>query len=92
MRINFWIVEGDNADLFMSGEQFRFVRKGRVINDFYRMEPLDKAFHFCFHNDSKDTPVTVTVRITAISINETLASREVRRMHVTPKRGMHLKN
>jgi len=92
MRINFWIVEGDNADLFMSGEQFRFVRKGRAINDFYRMEPLDKSFHFCFHNDYKDTPITVTVRITAISINETLGSRQVRRMHVAPKKGMHLKN
>ena len=92
MRINFWIVEGDNADLFMNGEQFRFLKKGKVINDFYRMEPGDRAFHFCFHNDHKDSPVTVTVRITAVSINETLASREVKRMQVTPKKGLHLRN
>ena len=92
MHINFWIVEGDNVDLFMSGEQFRFLKKGRAINDFYRMEPGDRAFHFCFHNDYKDTPVTVAVRITAVSINETLSSREVKRMQVTPKKGMHLKN
>ena len=92
VHINFWIVEGDNADLFMTGEQFRFLKKGKVINDFYRMEPGDRSFHFCFHNDYKDTPVIVTVKITAIAINETLASREVKRMQVTPKRGMHLKN
>ena len=92
MRINFWIVEGDNAELFMRGEQFRFIKKGTAINDFYRMEPRERAFNFCFHNDNKDTPVTVTVKITTIAINETLASHEVKKMQVTPKKGMHLKN
>jgi hypothetical protein len=90
--INFWIVEEGNADLFMSGEQFRFIKKGKIINDFNRMEPGDRAFNFCFHNDYKDAPITVTVKITAIGINETLVSREVRKMHVTLKKGMHLKN
>ena len=92
IHINYWIVENDNAELFMNGEQFRFLKKGRAINDFYRMEPGDRTFHFCFHNDYKDTPVTVTVKLTAIAINETLASRDVKRMIVTPRRGMHLKN
>lgn len=91
-HINYWIVENENAELFMNGEQFRFIKKGKVINDFYRMEPGEGAFHFCFHNDYKDTPVTVTVKITAILINETLTSKEVRKMHITPRRGMHLKN
>lgn len=92
LHINFWIVEEGNADLFMSGEQFRFIKKGKVINDFNRMEARDRAFNFCFHNDYKDTPITVTVKITAIGINETLVSKEVRKMHVTLKKGMHLKN
>lgn len=92
MHINYWIVESDHADAFMTGQQFRFVKKGKAINDFSKMEPLDKAFNFCFHNDYKDSPVSVSVKITAILINETLASREVRRMIVTPRSGMHLKN
>jgi len=91
-HINFWIVENENGDLFLKGEQFRFLKKGKVINDFNRMEPGDRTFYFCFHNDYKDTPVTVTVKITAIQINEKLTSKEVRRMHITPRRGMHLKN
>ena len=92
MHINYWVVESDHADAFMTGQQFRFVKKGKAINDFSRMEPGDKAFNFCFHNDHKDTQVSVSVKITAILINETLASREVRRMIVTPRHGMHLKN
>ena len=92
-HINYWIVENENAELFQSGQQFRFIKKGgKVINDFAKMEPGDRAYYFCLHNDYKDVQVTVTVRITAILINEKLSSRTVRRMHVTPRHGMHLRN
>ena len=91
-HINFWIVEEDNAELFKNGEQFRFIKKGRGINEFAQMEPGDRAFYFCLHNDYKDTPVTVMVKITAILINEKFTSEQVRKMHVTTKKGMHLKN
>ena len=91
-HINFWIVEEDNAELFKNGEQFRFIKKGKGINEFGRMEPGDREFHFCLHNDSKVSPVTVMVKITAIIINEKFSSEQVRKMHVTTKKGMHLKN
>ena len=91
-HINFWIVENENAELFKNGEQFRFVKKGRGINEFSRMEPGDRSFFFCLHNDYKDTQVTVMVKITAVLINEKFTSEPVRQMHVTLKKGMHLKN
>jgi hypothetical protein len=91
-HINYWIVENENADLFKNGDQFRFIKKGRGINEYSRMEPGDRAYYFCLHNDYKDAPVTVTVKITAILINEKFSSESVRKMHVTIKKGMHLKN
>lgn len=91
-HINYWIVENDNADLFKSGDQFRFIKKGKAVNDFGKMEPGDLAFNFCLHNDSKTAQATVTVKITAILINEKLASRTVNRMNVTTRNGMHLRN
>jgi len=91
-HINYWIVENENAELFKNGEQFRFVKKGRGINDYSRMEPGERSYFFCLHNDYKDAPVTVLVKITAILINEKFTSEPVRRMHVTLKKGMHLKN
>jgi hypothetical protein len=69
-HINYWIVENENAELFKNGEQFRFIKKGRGINDFSRMEPGDRSFFFCLHNDYKDAQVTVMVKITAVLINE----------------------
>ena len=91
-HINYWIVENENAELFKNGEQFRFVKKGRGINDYSRMEPGERSYFFCLHNDYKDAPVTVLVKITAILINEKFTSEPVRRMHVTMKKGAHLKN
>ncbi|HET9744830.1 MAG TPA: hypothetical protein VFP97_03895 [Chitinophagaceae bacterium] len=92
-HINYWIVENENAELFQNGQQFRFIKKGgKIINDYAKMEPGDRAFHFCLHNDYKDTQVTVTVKITAILINEKLSSRSVKRMYITPRHGMHLRN
>ncbi|HEX3166567.1 MAG TPA: hypothetical protein VHQ93_09885, partial [Chitinophagaceae bacterium] len=91
-HINYWIVENENAELFKNGEQFRFIKKGRGINDFSRMEPGDRSFFFCLHNDYKDAQVTVMVKITAVLINEKFTSEPVRKMHVTLKKGMHLKN
>jgi len=91
-HVNYWIVENENAELFKNGEQFRFVKKGRGMNDFSRMEPGDRAYFFCLHNDYKDVPITVTVKITAVLINEKFTSEPVRRMHVTLKKGMHLKS
>ena len=91
-HVNYWIVENENAELFKNGEQFRFIKKGRGINDFSRMEPGDRSFFFCLHNDYKDAQVTVMVKITAVLINEKFTSEPVRKMHVTLKKGMHLKN
>ena len=91
-HINYWIVENENAELFKSGEQFRFIKKGKGVNDFSKMEPGDRAFYFCLHNDYQDTPVTVAVKITAIVINEKLESRSVQRVRVVPRKGLHLRN
>jgi hypothetical protein len=91
-HINYWIVENENVDMFSRGEQFRFIKKGKAINDFSRMEPGERNYYFCLHNDFKEGPISVTVKITAVQINEKLVSREVRKMHVTQKNGMHLKN
>jgi hypothetical protein len=92
LAINYWLVEGENVQLFANGAQFRFFKKGRGSNDFAKMDPREGAVYFCLHNDNKTTPVQVSVKITAILVNEKLGTRQVQKMQVTPKRGMHLRN
>jgi hypothetical protein len=91
--INYWIVEGDNADLFMKGEQFKYMKKGTVVNDYARMDNRKGTLYFCFSNGTATEQVTVTIKITSMHINEVPKVRMVKRViSIKPKPEMYLKN
>ncbi len=90
--INYWIMEGENAGLFSSGAQFRYIKKGKAVNDYSRMDPRKGSLYFCFSNDNTTQQASVTVKITVVQVNEVLQTRQVKRMQVTPKSKMYLKN
>lgn len=90
--INYWIMEGENVNLFTSGAQFRYIQKGKVVNDYTKLEPRKGSLFFCFSNDDKTEPIHVTVKITLIQVNEVLQTREIKRLQVAPKNEMYLKN
>jgi hypothetical protein len=91
-QINYWILEGENADLFTSGAQFRYIKKAKAVTDYGRMDPRNGSLYFCFSNDHPTKTVSVTVKITVVQVNETLQTRDIKRMQVTPKTKMYLKN
>lgn len=91
-QINYWIMEGDNVNLFTSGAQFKYMQKGKAVNDYARVDPRKGSLNFCFSNDSTTDPVSVIVKITLIQVNDVLQTREIKRIKVTPKNEMYLKN
>ncbi len=90
--VNYWIVEGDNSDLFLNGAQFRYIKKGKAVNDFSKMDFRKGSLFFCFSNDNPNESVTVTVKITSIHVNEIMDTRPAKTMQITPKKEMYLKN
>ncbi len=90
--IAYWIMEGENEDLFLKGAQFRYIKKGKAVNDYSRMEPRKGSLYFCFANDNPADAVTVTVKITAVQLNEALETKPVKRMLIKQKNEMYLKN
>lgn len=91
--IDFYIVDGNNVNLFLGGSAFRYYKKGKVINDFSKMsKPLKGSYHFCFMNDNAITGVTVVVKITAISVTENWGKRPVEKMKVDSREIPYLKN
>lgn len=91
--INFWIVEGENADLFTNGAQFKYIKKGTVVNDYSRMDYRKGTLYFCFSNGTSTEPANITVKITSLHINEVLKTRPVQRiLSIKPKTLMYLKN
>ncbi|MEO7618399.1 MAG: hypothetical protein ABIT05_01720 [Chitinophagaceae bacterium] len=91
-QINYWILEGENAELFSSGAQFRYIKKGKAVTDYGRMDSRKGSLYFCFSNDHTTKTASVTVKITIVQVNESLQTREVKRMQVAPKTKMYLKN
>jgi len=90
--IAYWILDGDNSALFSAGLQFRYIKKGKAINDYGRMEPRKGNLFFCLSNDNPTEPVTVTVKITAVQANEKIEESQGKRMIVVPRSKMYLQN
>ncbi|OSZ77718.1 hypothetical protein CAP36_15245 [Chitinophagaceae bacterium IBVUCB2] len=90
--IAYWVMEGENEALFKSGGQFRFIKKGKAVNDFSRMEPRKGSLFFCFSNDNPTEAVSVTVKITTVQVNEAMEIKPVKRMIIKPRTEMYLKN
>ena len=90
--INYWIMDGDNVSLFNAGSQFRYIKKGKAINDYSRVEPRKGSLYFCLLNDNEKEPVTALVKITTVQVNEVLENRPAKRMIITQKNKMYLKN
>ena len=88
--INYWVMDADNVSAFAAGAPFRYIKKGKVINDYSRMDPRKATMFFCFSNDNPE-PVTVTVKISTVQANEALETRQGKRMIITPKNKMYLK-
>ena len=92
-QINFWIVEGDNADLFTNGAQFKYIKKGTIVNDYSRMDYRKGTLYFCFSTGASTDQANITVKITSLYINEVMKTRPVQRIEsIKPKTEMYLKN
>jgi len=92
-EINYWIVENENAALFLSGAQFRFIKKGSAVNDFSRMDNRKGSLYFCFSAGTSSQPVTITVKIASMHINERLKTRKTKQIQsIRTKNEMYLKN
>lgn len=92
--VDYYIVAGNNSNLFLAGSQFYFLKKGgKVINDFSRMTaPLKGSYYFCLSNDNAITGITVTVKITAIQVKEIWDTRPIQKMKVVLREEPFLKN
>ena len=91
--IDFYIVDGNNVNLFLAGQQFYYIKKGKVMNDFSRMSyPLKGSYHVCLFNDNAITGVSVSVKITAIVVTEQWGLRSVQKMKVSSQQVPYLKN
>lgn len=91
--IDYYICDGNNVNLFLVGQVFYYIKKGKVLNESARMTTnLKGSYHFCLSNDNAITGVTVVVKVTAISVTENWGTRSVEKMKITSWKMPYLKN
>ena len=91
-KINYYLEKGENSNLSAAGKPSGSYKKGKVINDFAKMEPIPGNLSFCFFNDNAATPATVILKVTAIQVKGVWETRQVKKMNITPKQEKYLKN
>ena len=91
--IDFYILDSYNMNLYNGNQKFRYLKKGKVINDFSRMEaPLRGQYFVVLSNDNAITGVLVAVKITAIVVNEQWGNRSVSRPKIKARQEAYLRN
>lgn len=91
--IDFYITDNDNATLFNIGQPFRCFKKGKVINDYGRMTaPTAGMLNFCFSNDNALMGVTVAVKVSAITVTEIWATRDVKSANISSRQEPYMQN
>jgi len=91
--IDFYIVDNNNVNLFLTNQSFNYIKKGKVENDYSKMaSPLNGMYNMCLLNDNAVLGVDVLVKITAIIVNKQWGSRQVQKMHIASRQEAYLKN
>ena len=90
--INYYIVSPGNETKFIKKQDFKYIKKGSVINDFSRMlAPLKGSYHVCLQNDNTLKSVSVTVKIVAITVNQDWGERSITKMKVNSRQEPYMK-
>jgi len=92
-NVKYWFLSDANSvELFESGETFYQYKKGDVINEASQMKsPLKGKVYLALLNDNTLEPIVVTIKVTAIIVNQEWKTRTVKEMKVEQKEIPYLK-
>lgn len=93
-NVKYWFLSDVNsAALFQANQTFYSYKKGDVINEWSQMrEPLTGKIHLALLNDNTVDPIQLTLKVTAIIVNQEWETRLIQVMNIVNKQEPYLKN
>jgi hypothetical protein len=89
--INYAVVDIDNEILWAGGQNYNAIARGQSTNAFSRVTNATKGdFYVCLTNTNIITAVDVTIKVTAIVVNNQWGERPVAKMHVAQRQEAYL--
>lgn len=91
--VSFYITDMENGLLFWDGKSFNSLKKGKIIQDYGTLNHHDSGtYYVCLLNDNAVAAISVSVKITAITIVEKHGKRQVKKMNIKSKQIRTLEN
>ena len=93
-NVKYWFLSDANSSaLFQSNQKFYQYKQGDVVNEACQMKsPLKGKVFIALLNDNTVDPIVVTVKTTAVIVNQQWGTRPVQKMHVASHQEAYLKN
>ena len=93
-NVKYWFLSDANSvALFQSGQTFQQYKKGDVLNEASQMKsPLKGKVYLALLNDNTIDPIVVTIKATAVIVNQQWGTRPIQKMHVGSHQEAYLKN
>lgn len=93
-NVKYWFLSDANSvTLFQTNKPFYSYKKGDVINEASQvLNPLKGKVYLALLNDNTVDPIQVTIKVTAIQLNEEWGTRTVQAMSVSEREEPYLKN
>jgi hypothetical protein len=90
--IDFIILDNENLSLKYAGQRYRLYKQGKVINDYGKMlAPLQGNLNFYLSNDNALQGVEVTIKVSAVVVNQKWGTRPIEKFNTNSHQIMYLK-
>lgn len=91
--IDYYILDQENTNLWKNKAAFKYLKKGKVVNDYSKMDIIKKnRLNFCFSNDNLLLGVNVFVKVIAVQLIPHYKTIQSTKFNVSEKAIPYLKN
>lgn len=92
-NVKYWFLsDGNSAALFQAGQPFSYYKSGDVISEASQMKnPLKGKVYWALSNDNSFEPIRLTIKVVAVTVNQTWGSRIVQKVDIKIRKEAYLK-
>jgi hypothetical protein len=91
-NVKYWFLDETSKALFENEQNFSDFKKGDVVNEASQMKtPLSGKVYLGLLNDNIMDPIKVTIKVTAVAVEQEWKTRIVQKMSVTNREEPYLK-
>lgn len=90
--VEYVLLEGNNITALINGDEYYYLKRGQVINDFAKIPPSSANLYFYLKNNNLITGISVTIKVVAITVVEKWGDKKTPKHKIKTREEPYLKN